>query len=70
MNTTPAPTNRPGQILSLSLPPVVSRGDFPTAFWNAWTEQRNKERQHAYDCIVNGKKIIGCQCFEGLGSIM
>lgn len=25
---TPAPTNRPGQILSLSLPPVVSRGDF------------------------------------------
>lgn len=48
----------------------------PTAFWNAWSLQR----QHMVDCenvdnddIKNSKlrqQMKGCNCFEGLGSVM
>lgn len=42
--------------------------DDPTKFWAAWSERR----QH-YDCIegnADGNNKKGCQCFEGLGSVM
>mmetsp|Transcript_48423 Transcript_48423/g.71763 ORF Transcript_48423/g.71763 Transcript_48423/m.71763 type:complete len:124 (-) Transcript_48423:271-642(-) len=37
----------------------------PTAFWSAWSERHRlcKERN-------DGAKVKGCNCFEGLGSVM
>ena len=37
----------------------------PVAFWKSWSEKRQMcEQDH------NGDKQAGCNCFEGVGSVM
>lgn len=48
---------------------VVDLND-PNAFWSLWSDRRRRQQHGCALDPLTGKPIAGCQCFEGLGSVM